>query len=283
MWFFQCTWCFANPSWLTSRCCGQRQTHLDLSFSVQYRCKKLVRGALIDMTLTFVLIEFGRWISFCLFPHRKKQLGRVGICPFGLECKMWGSISFRFKPSVTRPPAGSKTAVAHVMWRFPATAVLFIWSNRSKMFNCNGWHEPGIYARCQWILPWSSGLGHVPPSIKPHAILHTFPRMHRSENGTMLRLQTSSRQSWYDEIWLLLLVTRQLFLCKSCHHGLTSSFTNCAWSSCPTWQLMGIVTRMDVKFRVDKWRHRGGMSCACPGRLEVSRGIVEAKHVTLFD
>ena len=32
--------------------------------------------------------------------------------------------------------------------------------------------------------------------------------------------------------------------------------------------------------RVDKWRHRGGMSCACPGRLEVSRGIVEAKHVT---
>ena len=32
--------------------------------------------------------------------------------------------------------------------------------------------------------------------------------------------------------------------------------------------------------RVDKWRHRGGMSCTCPGRLEVSRGIVEAKHVT---
>ena len=31
---------------------------------------------------------------------------------------------------------------------------------------------------------------------------------------------------------------------------------------------------------VDMWRHRGGMSCACPGRLEVSRGIVEAKHVT---
>ena len=29
------------------------------------------------------------------------------------------------------------------------------------------------------------------------------------------------------------------------------------------------------------WRHDGGMSCACPGRLEVSRGIVEAKHVTL--
>ena len=33
--------------------------------------------------------------------------------------------------------------------------------------------------------------------------------------------------------------------------------------------------------RVDMWRHRGGMSCACPGRLEVSGGIVEAKHVTL--
>ena len=32
--------------------------------------------------------------------------------------------------------------------------------------------------------------------------------------------------------------------------------------------------------RDDKWRHRGGMSCTCPGRLEVSRGIVEAKHVT---
>ena len=32
--------------------------------------------------------------------------------------------------------------------------------------------------------------------------------------------------------------------------------------------------------RVDMWRHRGCMSCACPGRLEVSRGIVEAKHVT---
>ena len=31
---------------------------------------------------------------------------------------------------------------------------------------------------------------------------------------------------------------------------------------------------------VDMWRHHGGMSCACPGRLEVSRGIVEAKHVT---
>ena len=28
--------------------------------------------------------------------------------------------------------------------------------------------------------------------------------------------------------------------------------------------------------RVDMWRHHGGMSCACPGRLEVSRGIVEA-------
>ena len=29
------------------------------------------------------------------------------------------------------------------------------------------------------------------------------------------------------------------------------------------------------------WRHRGGMPCTCPGRLlEVSRGIVEAKHVT---
>ena len=24
--------------------------------------------------------------------------------------------------------------------------------------------------------------------------------------------------------------------------------------------------------RVDLWRHRGGMSCACPGRLEMSRG-----------
>ena len=35
-----------------------------------------------------------------------------------------------------------------------------------------------------------------------------------------------------------------------------------------------------VHSRVDTWRHRGGMSCACPGRLEVSRGIVEAKHVT---
>ena len=32
--------------------------------------------------------------------------------------------------------------------------------------------------------------------------------------------------------------------------------------------------------RDDKWRHRRGMSCTCPGRLEVSRGIVEAKHVT---
>ena len=32
--------------------------------------------------------------------------------------------------------------------------------------------------------------------------------------------------------------------------------------------------------RDDKWRHRGGMSCTCPGRLEVSRGIAEAKHVT---
>ena len=32
--------------------------------------------------------------------------------------------------------------------------------------------------------------------------------------------------------------------------------------------------------RVDLWRHRGGMSCACPGRLEMSRGSVEAKHVT---
>ena len=29
------------------------------------------------------------------------------------------------------------------------------------------------------------------------------------------------------------------------------------------------------------WRHRGDMSCTCPGRLEVSRGIVEAKRVTL--
>ena len=32
--------------------------------------------------------------------------------------------------------------------------------------------------------------------------------------------------------------------------------------------------------RVDLWRHRGGMSCACPGRLEMSRGSVEAKYVT---
>ena len=32
--------------------------------------------------------------------------------------------------------------------------------------------------------------------------------------------------------------------------------------------------------RVDMWKHRGGMSCTCPGRLEVSRGIVEAKRVT---
>ena len=31
--------------------------------------------------------------------------------------------------------------------------------------------------------------------------------------------------------------------------------------------------------RVDMWRHRGGMSCACPGGLEMSRGSVEAKHV----
>ena len=29
--------------------------------------------------------------------------------------------------------------------------------------------------------------------------------------------------------------------------------------------------------RVDMWRHRGGMSCACPGRLEMSRGSAEAK------
>ena len=35
-----------------------------------------------------------------------------------------------------------------------------------------------------------------------------------------------------------------------------------------------------LRSRVDKWRHRGGMSCACPGGFEVSRGIVEAKHVT---
>ena len=27
------------------------------------------------------------------------------------------------------------------------------------------------------------------------------------------------------------------------------------------------------------WRHRGGMSCACPGGLEVSRGSMESKHV----
>ena len=27
--------------------------------------------------------------------------------------------------------------------------------------------------------------------------------------------------------------------------------------------------------RVDAWRHRGGMSCACHGRLEMSRGRVE--------
>ena len=33
--------------------------------------------------------------------------------------------------------------------------------------------------------------------------------------------------------------------------------------------------------RVDMWRRRGGMSCICPGRLEMSRGSVEAKHVTL--
>ena len=31
---------------------------------------------------------------------------------------------------------------------------------------------------------------------------------------------------------------------------------------------------------VDMWRHHGGMSCACPGRLEMSGGSVEAKHVT---
>ena len=33
--------------------------------------------------------------------------------------------------------------------------------------------------------------------------------------------------------------------------------------------------------RVDMWRHRGSMSCACPGRLEMSRGSVEKKLVTL--
>ena len=31
---------------------------------------------------------------------------------------------------------------------------------------------------------------------------------------------------------------------------------------------------------VDMWRHRGGMSCTYPGRLEVSGGIAEANHVT---
>ena len=30
--------------------------------------------------------------------------------------------------------------------------------------------------------------------------------------------------------------------------------------------------------RVDMWRHRGGMSCTCPARLEVSRGIMETNH-----
>ena len=35
-----------------------------------------------------------------------------------------------------------------------------------------------------------------------------------------------------------------------------------------------------LRSRVDLWRHCGGMSCACPGRLEMSRGSVEAKHVT---
>ena len=35
--------------------------------------------------------------------------------------------------------------------------------------------------------------------------------------------------------------------------------------------------------RVDKWRHRGGMSCACPGRLEVSRGIRLKEKVTGID
>ena len=47
------------------------------------------------------------------------------------------------------------------------------------------------------------------------------------------------------------------------------------------WTNLKDIIRHDVEHsRVDKWRHRGGMSCACPGRLEVSRGIVEAKHVT---
>ena len=32
----------------------------------------------------------------------------------------------------------------------------------------------------------------------------------------------------------------------------------------------------------DKWKHCGGMSCACPGRLEaeVSRGSTEANHMS---
>ena len=33
--------------------------------------------------------------------------------------------------------------------------------------------------------------------------------------------------------------------------------------------------------RVDMWRHCAGLSCACPGRLEMSRGSVQAKHVML--
>ena len=32
--------------------------------------------------------------------------------------------------------------------------------------------------------------------------------------------------------------------------------------------------------RDDMWRHHGGMSCTCPGRLEMSRGSVEAKGAT---
>ena len=44
--------------------------------------------------------------------------------------------------------------------------------------------------------------------------------------------------------------------------------------------LMPVELSARLHSRVDMWRHCGGMSCTCPGRLEVSRDIMDAKHVT---